>query len=647
MGKKKKKKEQKLIEKNIKTKEIRRAIAIPQNIKSLLFYFVFFSVLFVSFSLKILFLNQIKSMPDFYKPLVGTDMETYDTYAHKIAKGEETLLFTKTGGILSFAPFYVQFLSMIYSIFGHNLYLTRVIQILIGIIANIIIFLITKEIFNRTSALITLILLSFYNAPFMYEVTLLYTTLFILLFSLLLFILLKLYKTNFKFYFSIIAGIVLGLCCLTRPNMVLFLPFIFLWLLLIKVPLKKLLSNYLTIVIISTLIISTITIRNYMLTKDFILISGHGGRAFWIGNYPRADGIYSYPHEKFAEVEEKIEKMKSEGKLKKPSQVDKLWYNEITSYWKKHPKEFFRLYWSKFRLFWGTWEIPNNVDWEYFKSWSSILRLPLFSFGLIAPLGISGMLFSLKKWRETSLFIGTIIIYMFATIAYFVVGRHRLPVVVPLSVFSGYFVYYTVVKLSKNYRYAIFPIFTFLLFFILINARDIGRFFHLQFYNSGVTEKISKKMYQIRDDSGLWRGRQSSRLLSNMIKKDIIFNFDTSIIKYVYLFISYQLYSPDGHINIRINDSNEFKIECQKLDYSGTPKIIYVPLNPNLLKLGLNSFVFSSTNNNFFVLVDTYYDYDRSSYKEGEKDWNYNNLTPYSKLHTNGEYMIRLIIEVK
>ena len=55
-----------------------------------------------------------------------------------------------------------------------------------------------------------------------------------------------------------------------------------------------------------------------------------------------------------------------------------------------HPGRWLRLLWVKARNFWGAYEVPDNLDYYLYRGDAPVLRLPLATFGLVAPLALAG-----------------------------------------------------------------------------------------------------------------------------------------------------------------------------------------------------------------------------------------------------------------
>ncbi len=87
-----------------------------------------------------------------------------------------------------------------------------------------------------------------------------------------------------------VAGLLLGLASIMRPNVLIFAPVAFFWLILGRGHSKR--KNLLaacTLAVITTLTISPVTIRNWYVSGEFVMLNKGGAINFWQGNQPPED----------------------------------------------------------------------------------------------------------------------------------------------------------------------------------------------------------------------------------------------------------------------------------------------------------------------------------------------------------------------
>jgi tetratricopeptide (TPR) repeat protein len=347
------------------------------------------------------------------------------------------------------APFYPLVLGAVYSISIQDRFFTiRIFQHILGAILCVIMFLLTKNVFNRVSGIVAGILTMFYGPLIFYEGEILIEFFFLFLNALSLYLLILAVKKKSKFFF-LLSGIALSLSIITRPNILLFVPVVFLWILFLRrTKIIQILFNAILFILPIILLVSIVTVRNYVVGKDFVLISSQGGINFYLGNNPNSDGMtpktkkrYEW-HGKYKDsVEEYAKRYLEEvkGEPLSPSQVSDYWYQKAVNYIKSQPFDWLKLMFKKSVLFWNNYEIKNVKNYYFCKRYSHLLKIVPFSFGVIATLGIFGLIINISRRPSymSLLLILYIFVFMFSIILYFVCDRLRLPVIVGLIPFAG------------------------------------------------------------------------------------------------------------------------------------------------------------------------------------------------------------------
>ncbi|MEJ2721015.1 MAG: tetratricopeptide repeat protein, partial [bacterium] len=247
----------------------------------------------------------------------------------------------------------------------------------------------------------------------------------------------------------LLAGVSLGFAGLGKPNVLLFAPFGLLWIL------TGFEKRYLTgrwrsgVLFVAGVVLAVmpITVRNYIVSGDFVLVSSNAGVNFFIGNNDQASGIFNLPPGSgldnarlYLSSRDAAEQAMGREKLK-PSEVSRYWSGRAVSFLKERPGEALRLSLRKFLLFWNHYEIPNHHN-KYFIgiNYAPALEYLAVGFWLIAPLSILGIVLLMGR-RESRrvflLYVGFIAVYMLSLIPFFVTARYRLPVVPFLIVFAA------------------------------------------------------------------------------------------------------------------------------------------------------------------------------------------------------------------
>jgi 4-amino-4-deoxy-L-arabinose transferase-like glycosyltransferase len=423
-----------------------------------------------AFALRVIYLVQLRSSPLFDTPVM--DALYHHQWALKLAAGDWI------GNEAFFrAPLYPYFLGIVYKLFGQSFLIPRLIQLIIGASSCVIIWLIGCNLFDRRVGLISGIIAALYG-PFMYfEAELLITPLIVFLSLCSIYLLIK-----DKFFW---AGIILGMAAITRPNILLFILF---------VPLlgyffvrranheghHRSLSSLFVPWIGVFLFVAPVTVRNWAVSKDSVLIASQGGVNFYIGNNPHSNGVTAivpgtrgtwwggyHDAVRMAEI--------SAGRKLKPSEISDFWFKQAFDFIRTQPLASTKLMLRKTCIFWLGWEPPNNQNIGFFRTYSRLLSMLVwqcgifFPFGLLAPLALCGIFISLREWRKHVFAFGFILLYMVSVIAFFVCSRFRIPVAAGLIPYASFFIVYIWRKIRQRDRTWIPYTSAFIVIAILLN----------------------------------------------------------------------------------------------------------------------------------------------------------------------------------
>ena len=378
------------------------------------------------------------------------------------------------------APLYPYFLAILYKVFGINLVIARIIQIIIGSLSCLLVERIGTNLFTKKVGIAAGFIAAVYPLFIFFDNELLLPALLVFLILGGFYLTLKQSKnsgTKLGWFFT---GVVWGLAAITRPNVLLFLVILPFWLLK-KV--KKQFWTALTFGILGViLVIAPVTIRNYMVSKEFVPIAWQGGVNFYIGNNPYSDGKTAivpgtrkswwggfYDAKRIAE--------QTLGRQLKNSEIDRYWLNQGIKFIQDMPGKAFLLFLKKTYLFFGGYEISNNRDLYFFVRPTFlkflIFKIPFFQFpfGMLFPLSLVGVWFAIKKRQGISLILIFVVSYAFSFILFFVCERYRLPIIPFLLILASFAIFTIIEKIKKHaYRDLVIPMILFVTSFIFFNA---------------------------------------------------------------------------------------------------------------------------------------------------------------------------------
>ena len=424
--------------------------------------------------LRLLYIFQIKSAdPLFYHPAL--DALYHHDWAVSIIKGGWL-------GKDSFfrAPLYPYFLSLLCRIFGINFLIPRIVQSLIGSLNCVLIQKIGNKLFDKKVGNIAGIITAFYPLFIYFDNELLLPSLliFFILFGFFSILKQNLDKSTNLGWF--ITGLGWGLAAITRPNVILFLIILPFWFY------RKMKKDFLRVVLYSVMgvlsMIIPVTIRNYVVSKEFVPIAWQGGTNFYIGNNPYSTGMTAvipgtretwwgtfYDAKKIAE--------QAIGRKLKNSEIDRYWFNQGLEFIKNEPVKTFYLFLKKTYLFFGGFEVSSERDIYFFTKLTYlkflIFALPFFQFpfGLIFPLALIGCWYAFKRKQDISLLLVFIITYSLSFIIFFVCARYRLAIIPFLIMLAGFAIVAFIDELKRGkIKNSIVVLTVFVVFFIFFNA---------------------------------------------------------------------------------------------------------------------------------------------------------------------------------
>lgn len=425
---------------------------------------------------RVVFTVQVGSSPFFQHPLVDGSGNDRSALALLTGKWPSKDVFFQP-------PLFVYFLALVYKIFGHGYFAIRFLHNILGAFTCLFSYLAAKEVFGRRAAIITAVILTLYGPLIFEEYELLPTTLFIFFNSVLTYGLIhrRAFRSLLK---TFLLGLIMGLSCITRSEFLIFLPFalFFIWFDARNVNLnrsKPLLCAAVFFLGVA-LVVSVVTVRNYIADKKIILISANAGDNFFIGNNIESEKVASSWRggNFFTEpLSGSVEKVINTGSRLGTYERNQFYFTKFLEFVRNDPFRFSFGIFKKLCYFWNGLEIWRFTDFYFMGRYSSVLRYLLwnkgfiyFPFGIVAPLALLGMALSLKYWRRAILFYMLTLSLMFVPVLFIVISRYRLPVIPVLAIFAGYgsLAVYNYIS-CKNFKGFLMAFFAIMILLVAVN----------------------------------------------------------------------------------------------------------------------------------------------------------------------------------
>ena len=418
---------------------------------------------FIIFGLSLIFnliyFIQLRSTP--YYSNLYLDPAYYWRMAERIAAGNWL-----GSEVYEMSPLYSYLLAVLLKL-GFSLGGIRLLQIFLASLTPVMTFYLGRRIMNRPSAIIAGMTMTCYQTLLVYNNMIMKSWL-----SPLFFISCALLLTaqDNRLFSRFAAGVVWGLLCLVRANNLLILPLLMVWLYRQEQNKNKAVAAFILGLI---LVIAQVTIRNYVVSKEFVMITAGGGEVFYIGSLPENKGEYHPPPFVQPDPVREHDDFRAEARRRTQNrgltrqQSSRFWFQEGLNLIAEKPTVYLKNLVRKFALFWNAFEIPDNHNVYFLKGILPILRLPLISFGVLAPLGLLGL--GLHAYQKRSITLPLVLLAgsWLAIAPFFLYARFRLGIIPFLALGTGFSLNYLWTCL-KNRSYKTPALWVSALFFLLL-----------------------------------------------------------------------------------------------------------------------------------------------------------------------------------
>ncbi|MDP6409314.1 MAG: glycosyltransferase family 39 protein [Planctomycetota bacterium] len=383
-------------------------------------------------------------------------------WARALASGEA---FEKLEGRPFFrAPLYVWMLAGVLKLTGGSLLAVRLVQSLFGGATALLVYLVGKRAFDSRTGLLAAFCAATYWVLVYFDAELLIPTLIIPLDLLAILLSLRLACAP-RPGRAAAAGAIWGLCAIARPNVLLFMPLLALWILLRprspaaetdgrRGPLAWVAAAAFSAGLLAPIL--PLTAHNTFARDDFVLISSQAGVNLHIGNNPTSDGVTAivpgtpggwWPgyHASIALAEQ------AEGRPLRASEVSAHYSRKAREFMLNDPGAALALLARKLRLFWNSWEVGNNHELRFFaRRFGSFVPFLSLGFPFLAGAGVAGFFLASRKRGEHFPLWGFLPVYMLGVVAFFVCARFRAPVLPILMIYGAHAVFWSVDRLKSG-----------------------------------------------------------------------------------------------------------------------------------------------------------------------------------------------------
>lgn len=297
----------------------------------------------------------------------------YETIANNILAGQG-FIFPHFGGVIyrSYCePLYPFVCAAVYFLTHHSIFALGLVQAVFSSAIAVSVYFLARSLYGQKIALLAGTLTALHPGLIIYTTRQHPLTFDALLISLTLLAIVKIYN-KLNWHSLIIGGLVSGLCILTRPTILVFLPLALIYILISKKKSwgKSIIYGVVFFAVTGSVFLSW-TLRNYFVHGTFMLTRSNGPYVFWLGNNPNFSGSA------MDKDGQSLFKSAPKDFQKKIEGLDEIGQNNeflkaASAHIKKYPFGFIERTVKKFYYFW--WFNPQ-AGMLYPKSWLYLYKL--------------------------------------------------------------------------------------------------------------------------------------------------------------------------------------------------------------------------------------------------------------------------------
>ena len=367
------------------------------------------------------------------------DQVSYDALARSLLDGrgysfaENWYPFTPANAPTAHWSFmYPLYLAGTYAVTGYHPLVARLVQAVVGgVLICFLVYLIGRRVVDENTGLVGAGLAAVYGYFIYYNAALMTETFFIVLVLLTLYLSIEL-KGDPTLMRWLGLGLSLGLASLLRQTVLLFVPFLLVWLFL-ELRGRAIRWWYFTLpVIIILLLVTPWTLRNFLVYREFLLLNSNAGYALFASNNPNLGTdwrnelvVVPVPRELAGQNE---------------AELDRALTKKGIEFILADPKRYILLSLDKTLEYFWFW--PSS-DSSRISNLNRVL-----SFGLYLPFMFLGLCLSVSRWRSFAILYLFMFIHTAIHLLSWPAPRYRLPVDAVLMVFAAL----ALLELAKQFK---------------------------------------------------------------------------------------------------------------------------------------------------------------------------------------------------
>jgi hypothetical protein len=340
-------------------------------------------------------------------------------------------------------PLYGYLLGPLFSIFGQNLSVIRLFQILLDSLNVLLIYAIGIRIWSRSAGIVAAVIYAGYKVAFFYTLLILKTTTAVTL-SLAFVLAVLMFRDSQRLLPWFLLGLLGAAMVCLRANFICLIPLTIIFHWILDRPKGFILFKRSAFLLLGfILLISLGALRNYMVSGEVVWLSSQSGRLFYASNNPEnLTGRYQVPafarpHPEHSEEDFRKEAERRLGRALGAKAASSYWWRETLRFLWRNPTMIPILVKNKWRGTIADHEIPVNHSYDVAAQFSAVIQWPLPTFGFVFALGVPGLVIGCRKRRETLWLIMPMLCILVTVSVFYTSSRFRMPAVPFLHIAGG------------------------------------------------------------------------------------------------------------------------------------------------------------------------------------------------------------------
>jgi len=329
------------------------------------------------------------------------------------------------GGNTKIMPLFSYLLAALFYFSKEDILFTRILLATVNSSLILIIFAISKKLFNKNVALLSALIISFYPIIVFSSGLLVPEIFFTILMCIGIYFFLRIEENIKNMWF---ASLFFGFASLTISFTMLFIFFsvFILFYVLRRIVIKKRLYYIIIYSTIFACILGSWGFRNYLVTGHFAFLKTNVGEVLYLHNNQNASGFDRRGNSNILNnLPEDLElKLRNKNRI----ESSKIYISEVKKFIINNPFNFIHLCIERFFNLWRFY--PSTISKSNFLDYKFIL-ISVLTYGPIFIFSVIGFIFTFKKWKSHLIIYG----YLFSLIIIFTIVRSSMRARLPMEPF--------------------------------------------------------------------------------------------------------------------------------------------------------------------------------------------------------------------